>query len=365
MSDFIEPYILDPNFNVVGVLDSYSSFIWTDRYDEAGDFELTLPATIQNLQLFGEDYYIYRSNSEHIMYVDMIETISDAETGSELKISGYSLEKILDRRIIWKQTRINGNLQNGVKALLNENVISPTDKNRIIPGFRFVPSSDPNITSVTVDAQFTGDSLYETIVALCRSADLGFKITMPQNGVYEFKLYSGANRTYGQDKNPYIIFSPYYENLMNSNSIRSYMNYKTVALIGGEGEGSKRKYATYNLSSGPGVGMSRRELFVDARDISSSVVDDTGHEVTLTEAQYMTELKNRGKEQLLQFLSIITFDGEAETSRSFEYKKDFYIGDIVQLEDEYQQTFTARITEYIYSYDEQSANEYPSFSIIQ
>ena len=31
-------YVLDKEFNTLGLLDQFDSFIWTDRYNEAGDF---------------------------------------------------------------------------------------------------------------------------------------------------------------------------------------------------------------------------------------------------------------------------------------------------------------------------------------
>ena len=32
--------VLDTDFNIVTVIDTYESFIWTDRFREPGDFEL-------------------------------------------------------------------------------------------------------------------------------------------------------------------------------------------------------------------------------------------------------------------------------------------------------------------------------------
>lgn len=39
-------YVLDTNFTVVKILDTFSSFIWTDRYNLAGDFEIYTDATL-------------------------------------------------------------------------------------------------------------------------------------------------------------------------------------------------------------------------------------------------------------------------------------------------------------------------------
>ena len=34
--------VLDKNFDTQAIIDTYESFNWTDRYNEAGDFELTM-----------------------------------------------------------------------------------------------------------------------------------------------------------------------------------------------------------------------------------------------------------------------------------------------------------------------------------
>ena len=33
-------YITNPKFELVGVIDSYTSLIWTERYNDCGDFEI-------------------------------------------------------------------------------------------------------------------------------------------------------------------------------------------------------------------------------------------------------------------------------------------------------------------------------------
>ena len=79
----------------------------------------------------------------------------------------------------------------------------------------------------------------------------------------------------------------------------------------------------------------------------------------------MSQLSQRGKEKLKEKKITKTFDGEAELSRSFTYGVDFKMGDIVQNENEYGQTFTSRITEYIWSQDDSEITEYPTFSVIE
>ena len=184
-----------------------------------------------------------------------LQITSDTEDGNHVTVTGRSLESILDRRIVWGQKLLSGNLQNGIKTLLNENVISPSDSNRKIPNFIFKESIDPAITKLKLEAQYTGDNLYDVIQKICEEQGIGFKITLNDKKQFVFELYAGFDRSYDQTENPYVIFSPKFENIINSNYIESKASLKTVTLVGGEGEGAGRRYTTV----GGGSGLNRRE----------------------------------------------------------------------------------------------------------
>lgn len=355
----MEFLILDENLNASSVLDTYESILWTDRYNKCGDFEIYTSMSDTVLSRIKQDYYIWTRDSEHVMIVEDIQITSDAEDGNNLIVVGRSLESVLDRRIIWKQTVLSGNFQNGIKKLLDENVISPTDESRKINNFIFVESTDPAVTSLTLEAQFTGDNLYETICDLCASNDIGFKITLTDDGKFAFQLYAGADRTYDQLVNPHVVFSPSFENIINSNYLESKKSLKTVTLVAGEGEGSDRKTKEVAISSGGGSGLGRRELYTDARDISSTT--DNG---TLTEAEYNSQLEQRGKEKLADNTVTKTFEGEMETSKMFVYGEDFFMGDMVQIVNEFGIEAKARVVEMIHSQDENGIDFYPTFETI-
>lgn len=355
----MEFLILDENLNASSVLDTYESILWTDRYNKCGDFEIYTSMSDTVLSRIKQDYYIWTRDSEHVMIVEDIQITSDAEDGNNLIVVGRSLESVLDRRIIWKQTVLSGNFQNGIKKLLDENVISPTNESRKINNFIFVESTDPAVTSLTLEAQFTGDNLYEAICNLCASKDIGFKITLTDDGKFAFQLYAGADRTYDQLINPHVVFSPSFENIINSNYLESKKSLKTVTLVAGEGEGSDRKTKEVAISSGGGSGLGRRELYTDARDISSTT--DNG---TLTEAEYNSQLEQRGKEKLADNTVTKTFEGEMETSKMFVYGEDFFMGDMVQIVNEFGIEAKARVVEMIHSQDENGIDFYPTFETI-
>lgn len=349
--------ILNTNLDAVSVIDTYESFIWTDRYYMCGDFELYTAMRDGILDHIKQDYYIQTRESEHVMIIEKLLISSDVEEGNHITITGRSLESILDRRIIWGQKTLSGNLQNEIKTLLNECIISPSDSNRKISNFIFETSTDTAITSQTIDAQYTGDNLYDVIQKICEERNIGFKITLNDNKQFVFKLYAGTDRSYDQTVVPYVVFSPSFENIINSSYVESKASLKNVTLIGGEGEGSARKYTTV----GSGSGLNRRELFTDARDISS----DVGGGVVLTDAEYTEQLKQRGKEKLAENTDVTSFEGQVETTIMFKYGEDFFNGDVVQIANEYGHETKARILEIVTSENEEGTSVYPTFKTIE
>lgn len=348
--------VLNKSLDVIAIVDVYESIIWTERYYEYGDFELYTAMTQDLLNYIKTDNYIQRVGSDRVMIIEEIRIDTDSETGNHITITGRSLESILDRRVIWSQTTISGNLQNGIKKLINENIISPSKEERKISNFIFKDSTDSQITGLTVEAQYTGDNLYDVISKVCEEKSIGFKVSLNENKQFVFELYAGADRSYEQTNYPYVVFSPNFDNIINSNYLESKENLKNVALVGGEGEGTARKY----LAIGNTSGLDRRELFVDARDISSEGEDGQ----TLTTEQYNELLKQRGNEYLADYTDLVSFEGAVETNIMYKYGVDFFDGDIVQIANEYGHEAKVRILEVVISENEEGNSVYPTFKTI-
>lgn len=351
----MELLVLNTDFESIAVIDVYESMIWTDRYDAYGDFEIYFAMNEKLLEYLKEDNYLWLQDSEHCMIIEDIKINADTEEGNHLIVTGRSLESILERRIIWGQRIFNGNLQNAIETMLNECIISPAIADRKIANFIFVPSTDSKITSLTIDTQYTGDDLYTVIKGLCEANNIGFKIILTDENKFAFSLYAGADRSYDQTENPYVVFSPNFENIINSNYFSSKANLRNVTLVAGEGEGASRKTTVVGSASG----LNRRELFTDARDISSDTDDGT-----LSDAEYTAQLQARGIKGLAEHTISTAFEGEVEVTRLFKYGEDFFIGDIVQIANEYGNETSAYISELVISNSEEGLSIYPTFKTI-
>lgn len=379
----MEIFILDNKFKSLYNLDVFESLIWTERYRGYGDFEFYTPvnqailqivSTIQEKMVSNLDCYAWLKESGTVMVIEELEIKTDVETGNHLIMSGRGLESLLERRIIWEQTILNGKLQNEVKRLITDAIIDPKIFNRKVSNFVFLVSDNEYIKSLFIKAQYTGDNLYEVILSICEAYDLGFDVYLGLNNEIIFSLTRGEDRSYDQEKNQYVIFSPNYENIANSDYLESSKTLKNVALVAGEGEGTDR----ITKIVGSGEGLSRRELYVDARDIQqedagggySETTNSSGGTTVYIETNnpptedYYALLQQRGVEKLAENKYTKTFTGEVEALKTFVYGKDFFKGDIVQVVNEYGMESKVRVSEFVRTQDTDGYKTYPTFEVV-
>lgn len=354
-------FVMNSEIQAIAVIDIFSSFIWTDRYREAGDFELYLPMSTEILSQLMGDYYLSITNSDRLMLIEKITISTDTEEGSFLTVEGSSLESILKRRILYEQYTLSGSLEDAIATLLYYNVINPEDPLRKIDNFVFVASDDSRIEALTVDAQYAmGDNLYDIVVEVCKNADVGFKITLNDTTkIFEFRLYKGLDRSYEQSENPYVIFSPDFDNLTNSSYVESYSEYKNVVLVSGDTVNDV--VTTVEVGDFETSGLARREAYEAASDVSRT--DDNGK--TITDTEYNNLLIQKGNDTLTELLYSVNMDCELEHDGVFTYPDSFDMGDIVQVENEWGIQTRSCIEEMIISQDETGVSMYPTFKVIE
>lgn len=343
-------YLLNKDLEYISVIENYRSFIWTSRYNTFGDFELYLPASKENIALYKRGYYIIRdTDRKHAMIIYNIEIQTDIENGDFLIITGRCLKSILYQRIIWSQTVVNGNVETKIRELVTDNCISPSIEARAIS--RLTLGSVIGITD-TIKTQYTGDNLGETITGLCETFGLGFDVELDiPNHQFKFVMLKGEDRTYNQNVNPVVVFSNDFDNLLTTDYIMNSEEYKNVALVAGEGEGTSRKVA----SVGGATDLDRFEIYVDARDISSN-------EGEIPYADYIELLADKGFEELAECQIVKSISGEVLPDYTYKLNIDYFLGDLVEIRNDYGVKMVSRITEIIECNDENGYSCIPTFT---
>lgn len=347
----MEIYIYNNDFEKIGLIDYCASIIWTRKYNDIGDFELYIPITEEALNLIKINRLVQRQDKpESLMIIRNIKLTTDAENGNYLTVSGPSIEKYIAQRIIWKQTNLSGTIADNITQLLNENLIDPEATARKINDVEIGDTSAA--AGQTMKKQFTGENLLEAISAILKEYKLGFNLLFDDDKL-KFNIYAGVDRSFDQTENPRVIFSPEFDNFITSEYTESTENYKNVVLVAGEGEGINRK----TQEVGTGTGAERIEEYIDARDVSSSTEGGT-----ITPAQYNDLLISRGQEKLAELKKDFSYTGQVEPTINYIFEKDYFLGDIIEIINEFGTGIAARITEIIESWDENGYTLVPTFS---
>lgn len=318
-------YIYNSNREPMGIVESFEYLRWTRRYSQCGSFEIKAIATPENTALLKEGNIIWKNDDEE---AGIIEHLQLSHTDQEfITARGRFATSFLSRRIVWGTEKLSDDLSVCVEQLLDNNLINPTDTNRQITGISF---SSPNL-GIPVSTQISHRSLMDAVTGLCTSSDIGIKtVFTPATGLFTVKLYNGADSQ--------AVFSKEYENLTEQIYTESAADYANTALIGGEGEGAGRTFVAITSGSGE----TRREIFVDAKDLRA---EDFG-------AEYINTLTFRGQSKLNEQAIQYSFDTSVNPHGNLTYKIDFDLGQTVKvISKAWGVSMTTRITEVEETYD--------------
>lgn len=376
----LDAIVLDKKYEVVGVVDNFSSFIWTERYYRYGDFEIEVPATEHNLELYQKGYYIHKSDSDRIMLIDSIEYSTSEESGRTMLISGKDASYIMHKRVIWTTTVLNEYaegeeddthnhipVQTGIKQLLDDNLISPSKTQRKISGFVFKSNGNASVANVKFKHEIQlswEDNLYDSIESICNDYHIGFKVEFI-NDKLEFSLYKGLDRSYGQSDNLAVIFSPKFGNLVSSKYLDTDAEYANSGIVAGEKRTETKqvdgvtqsKDLQYTIELGDEFsGMNRSEVYVDQTSLKMYIND-----IEVPPEKYKNRLRQKGEEAIKKTQEPSVIEAELDYNGQFKYGIDYYLGDIVEVEDEMNRTTKVRIVEMVYCNDLSGERISPAF----
>ena len=374
-------YLMDTDLNLVDIIETYESMIWTHRYWEAGDFELYLPATEKSMNMYTDaakkNYYILRDEDDlpatqkSVMIISKVVSETDVEGGNHLSITGKSLKSLLSKRIVKDNYVLAGEIESEIRRIVLENAIEPEDSARAIP---YLELGDVAGLTDYINASAEGSQLDSAITNLCKLKRIGWDIVYDMEAKrFKFILYRGVDRSYAQSKligerKPYVIFSDEFENLLTTKYTVDVTTYKNLAYVKGqvrEYDEDKKDYVTTDLTQTVlpenavtdtiPSGLDRREMFVDGSSSSQNAATYQG--------LYMSALREKGKTELDKYKSTTDITGKVIPSYTFEINKDYFLGDLVTVQNSYGQSFDARVTEVVYTEQTSGVTTIPSFIV--
>lgn len=306
-------YLLDESRTPIYIIDDYVSLVWTERFQEPGEFELRLKPTRYSFNDFVKDRFLVKSDSNDVMIIESREISNDFdEEGKFLDIKGRSVSSILGRRIDMSHCleiicngtyTYTGDVINVMNDIVNKNLINPIvqmtdyehlrqvgeddienefqrltfyDKsapNRKISELVLGPSS-PSGKSISFEVSEVGISVLDILKKICEEYEAGFKVTLnPKTKKFEFVSYYGMDRSLEQRKNTPLYFSEEMGNILYVNYYEDAIDYKnTVYTFGSSGPANFSQYLTYGATQN--ISMARN-VFPGFCDVSLNV--GSGH----------------------------------------------------------------------------------------
>lgn len=360
----MEIWTLDENLKKSQVIEGYTSFIWTDRYNQNGDFKIDTTSTSVNRNLLTPGTMIAQSESKHVMRVKTITDKIDDDGSESLEVTGLSMEALLDDRIgmtpamvtdivtnpKWVITDTPGNI---ARTIFNDICVNLVlDSGDAIPFYHtgaLLPAGSIAEPSDIITVNLDPDTVYNLVASVCQSYNLGFRLV--RNGetseVY-FEIYTGNDHTTSQTSRPAVVFSPEMDTLSNVTRLTSIASHKTVAYV----VGADRVKVVFGIGENTTAsGFDRRVLFVDANNIDATNVADVD-----------AALSQAGLNALSEHRKIYQFDGEISEFGQFRYGVDYDLGDLVEERDATGLGNQMMVTEQIFVSDNQGDRSYPTLT---
>lgn len=403
----MEIYILNTDYDIVGMVDEYESCLWNKKFNDRGEAEIYLPASSEMILLLQKGFYLYRYDDDMFCQIDKVKIETDVENGDYLIATATDICKLFSGRIVRGQIDtsgitspvvFSGKVADFIKKLVTDNVINPptNQKERKISNLVFDDSNFSELTE-TIETSVVADDLLNLIIMTCKSYNYGFRLSYNINTQkLVFRLYKGKNKATTENEE-YVEFSPAFSNIISSEFEIDASAYKNVAYVGYKTVAEDFAILSlYNGNAEP-EGESRKEIYVDGTGTSRSITleelqvmfhgnvkrnpisgGETGYyyvvtsgeeikvatfegktndygvyeeKITVTDYTYLLLIRSLGKNALAENVETQYFSGDVDTIDTYEYKEDYNLGDTVKVKNEYGVEAEAQITEVMESDD--------------
>lgn len=316
--------VYDANINLLKEISDVISCQYTERSDNIGEFEIHTASAMDcltkgNYIRIGSDATL----SGVIEYVYDNTDNFNPDEAADYCVKGYSLLSIPARRITVPPSGGDGythyknvSPETILYDLMDKQVINPEDTNRAISLFTS-ETDQARGTAITLDTRY--ENVVDVMQKVCAQSGLAICTSLDAvNKQIVFEVYQGVDRTTAPNR---YLFSSELERINKRTFETSAMGTSNMAYTLGEGDGADRRL----VKVGDGLtGLNRRELYVDARDISDENADDTSYDV-------VESLTARGNEKLEDAKETSAYEFSAITE---DYGVKFNLGDYCVFRDD-------------------------------
>jgi hypothetical protein len=328
---------LDSDFNATAVVDAYDSMIWSERYNDVGDFEVHGPNSSVLRAIMEDSTYIFNSVTSTLMVIEKSDVEYSEEDGSTITLSGRSMGSVLDRRVMLTSTTILNPADRRFSEILCglvSDAFGDTIANRHWD--KLLIHNDTSVDSVKLPVDIPmeiaiGDSLLTVVTDITMSCGLGFTFEFnPTDKTVTFRVYEGVNRaTPGENL---ILFSDLYDNLLTAKEAVSKGSIKNAALVIGSADDPTTELPKLPqiISDNNFVGIDRREAFFRLEQADTVYLTPTTQRA-MSNNEYIAALLQGGANELqkIDYKVYREYDGEIVETEMCKYGTHYSLGDLV------------------------------------
>lgn len=367
-------FILDALLRQIDVVDTYISFIWTERWSTMGDFELVTLATPNNKYRFVADTKLSIMQSKRVMIVETVEETDDVEKGSVLKIKGRCLNSMLEKRVAAKVSTITSLILNtwdtsgfSPMQLLDLYFFSicydgDLSTGDVIPflqlsGSLYPAENIPDPYPLGIEYSLKPKDLYAALREICDAYDIGFRFYRdPNASKLYFEPTMGCDRTMAQTDFPPVTFSQDMANLVDTTQFIDYSKYyNAVQVIYFYKDGSDNDVTISEFVKAEELDFS--EGGFDQKTKLLAITQIPEDMLLVDVPAYLIKL---GQEELSRSKPVTLYDGEISKNSQYTYEVDYNLGDIVEVRGNDGGTAYMRVVEQIFKCDDSGEATYPS-----
>lgn len=256
--------LYDHKLSSKGIIDTYESLLWNERYNDIGDFEIVIPidASISSNIKIGDyveilehryDYYGYRN----IMMIDYINVVDNSDT-RHLVIKGHDLSFLLKKRAIladWEipakytyMTIISNIITKCVGAIddyfLMEIGLKASNYGKsfglhipvMIPNYWSAHQIDLNGASLTEKPGsksiiIQSGTVFDAIKNICDVCHWGFKLSFTKENELQLLIYAGRFHDGSKPNESLLVFSKDLDNLVSSDYTINAQDYNNINIL--------------------------------------------------------------------------------------------------------------------------------------
>lgn len=242
----MELYAYRENGEFIGTIDFYTSLRWRRQYWTAGEVELHLPATKENLAAIQAGVILRR-----VGYTESARIMGIKTKGGEITANARMLEIYFSMAYVIGTKSFTGTPAEILCQLAE-------DARESVPELVVDKTALPSGAEITIQLDFK--NTLKAMTAVAKAYGLGFRLLFSENQQFTFQVYEGTDRSADQADNNIVYFTDEFQNFIDPEYSFDESDYCNVAYA----RGSDGKVVCIDRSNGG----RKRVCFVDASSIT-------------------------------------------------------------------------------------------------